>query len=189
MTEQLLSSLLWRRHDTASLELCTLSARNGEHVLAGTVVCALDGQPARCVYQVVCSPDWQTTQVRVDVQRGGESAALELRADGNGFWWRGHTELVHLRGLIDVDIAVTPSTNTLPIRRLRLKPGHSADVTAAWIRLPALTVEPLAQQYTRTGELSYRYASRGGAFSADLTVDDFGLVVRYGEYWERVDLT
>jgi hypothetical protein len=72
---------------------------------------------------------------------------------------------------------------------LRLQPGQSADVTAAWIRLPALTVEPLAQQYTRTGEHSYRYASRGGAFTADLTVDDFGLVVRYGEYWERVDHT
>jgi uncharacterized protein len=189
MADKLVSSVLWRRKDIASLELCTMTEREDEHVLAGTVVCALDGAPARCVYEVVCSAEWRTQRVRVDLERAGELTTLELSADGNGVWRRDDTELVHLRGLIDVDISVSPSTNTLPIRRCRLERGQSVAVTAAWIRLPALTIEPLPQEYTRTGQQSYRYASRGGAFTADLTVDDFGLVVRYGEYWERVDLT
>ena len=189
MGDQVLTSLLWRRNDITSLEHCTLKDRDGQPVLAGTVICALDGEPARCVYEVVCSPDWHTRRVRVDVERGPEAVTLELVADGSGKWWRDGTELLHLRGLIDVDISVTPSTNTLPIRRCNLRPGENAEVTAAWIRLPALSAEPLAQEYTRTGPHSYRYSSRGGAFTADLTVDDFGLVVRYGEYWERVDLT
>ncbi len=90
-----------------------------------------------------------------------------------------------LAGCIDVDLGITPSTNTLPIRRLNLQVGESADVTAAWVRFPELTVEPLAQRYTRLDERRYRYESTTG-FSAELEVDELGLVVRYGDIWERV---
>ena len=189
MADQLLATRLWRRKDIASLEHCTLKHRSGQPVLTGTVICELDGEPARCVYEVVCSSDWHTRHVRVELERGAESVTLELTADGSGKWWQDDTELLHLRGLIDADISVSPATNTLPIRRCGLSIGESVEVTAAWVRLPALSIEPLSQEYTRAGQHDYRYASRGGAFTADLTVDDFGLVVRYGEYWERVDLT
>jgi uncharacterized protein len=189
MAEKLLRSLLWHRNDISSLEYCTLVERSAEFVLAGTVVTDLDGQPSRCSYEVVCSSAWLTRRVRVEVQQGTTSSALELVADGAGNWWRGAERLVDMRGLLDVDISVSPSTNTLPIRRFGLGNGQSAEVTAVWVRVPQLSVEPLPQQYTRTGEQGYRYASRGGAFTADLTVDELGLVVRYDRYWERVAST
>jgi uncharacterized protein len=189
MRDKLLRSLLWRRNDISSLEYCTLTEREGDFVLAGTVVTDVDGQPVRCIYEVFCSSTWLTRRVRVDLESGSECGSLELTADGTGNWWRDGAELASVRGLLDVDIAVSPSTNTLPIRRFGLASGQSAEVTAVWIRVPQLSLEPLPQQYTRTGEHSYRYASRGGAFTADLTVDELGLVVRYDRYWERVAST
>ena len=189
MAETVLRSLLWRRKDISSLEYCTLSERGAELVLAGTVVTDFEGQPARCNYEVVCLSTWLTRRVRVDVEQGAAWASLELVRDGSGNWWRGAEQLVDLNGLVDVDISISPSTNTLPIRRLDLANGQSAEVTAVWIRLPQLSIERLPQRYTRTGEQSYRYASRGGAFTADLTVDELGLVVRYDRYWERLAFT
>ena len=59
-------------------------------------------------------------------------------------------------------------------------------MTAAWVRFPELTVEPLTQCYERTGDRLYRYSSGGGAFTADIEVDELGLVVRYPPLWERV---
>jgi hypothetical protein len=85
-----------------------------------------------------------------------------------------------------VDLAVTPSTNTLPIRRLDLAVGEGRDVVAAWVRFPGLTIEPLPQRYVRIAEHQYRYESRGGEFTAELEVDTLGVVVRYGSFWERV---
>ena len=120
------------------------------------------------------------------VEQGKDCRAFELSSDGGGNWWRGEEELKQVRGSVDVDISLSPSTNTLPIRRLGLSVQQSAEVEALWIRLPDLTVETLPQQYTRTGERSYRYSSRGGAFTADLEVDEHGLVVNYGKFWERV---
>jgi uncharacterized protein len=181
-----LRTVMWRRNDIESLEFCTLAGQDDQFVIAGTVVLEIDGQPVKCDYDLTCSNDWRTRSVSVRVQWNGEARVLELAADGHGGWFRGDDELTDVRGLIDVDISVSPSTNTLPIRRCALQPGESAETTAVWIRVPDLSVQPLPQEYTRLGENTYRYASRGGSFTAELTVDDLGLVRTYGQYWERV---
>jgi uncharacterized protein len=46
-------------------------------------------------------------------------------------------------------------------------------------------VEPLSQRYTRIGKDTYRYESNTG-FSAEITVDDHGLVTSYPGGWERI---
>jgi hypothetical protein len=95
-------------------------------------------------------------------------------------------EPMALHGLTDVDLGITPATNTLPIRRLDPAIGESVAVTAAWVRFPELTVESLPQTYTRLAERRYRYESAGGAFVAAIEVDDLGLVIAYEGGWRRV---
>ncbi|PYX20414.1 MAG: hypothetical protein DMG82_22420 [Acidobacteria bacterium] len=87
----------------------------------------------------------------------------------------------------DVDLALTPATNTLPIRRLNLQVGRSESVIAAWVKFPELTVQPLSQHYTRLGKDTYRYESNTG-FSAEIVVDDLGLVTTYPGGWDRIGL-
>jgi uncharacterized protein len=90
-----------------------------------------------------------------------------------------------VRGCDDVDLALTPATNSLPIRRLNLQVGGSESVIAAWVKFPDLTVEPLSQRYTRLAKDTYRYQSNTG-FSAEIVVDDLGLVTTYPGGWERI---
>ena len=90
-----------------------------------------------------------------------------------------------MRGCQDVDLSVTPATNTRPIRRLDLDIGKSESVTAAWIKIPDLKVQLLSQRYTRVAKNTYRYESATG-FSAEITVDDLGLVITYAGGWERI---
>lgn len=84
-----------------------------------------------------------------------------------------------LEGATEIDISVTPLTNSLPIRRLGLAIGESADVDTAWIAVPSLTVVRDPQRYTRIGEKQWLYESRDSDFRAILTVDDEGLVLDY----------
>src|SRR5262245_680566 len=186
MSKQVIQSVLWRRNDIASLEYFVLARHNDGFLLEGGINAAIDSVPLTCHYEVECNASWHTRRVWISAERGKDWRAFELSSDGQGNWWRGDEALKHVQGFLDVDISLTPSTNTLPIRRLGLSVEQNADVDALWIRLPDLTIEPLAQQYTRTGERSYRYSSRGGAFTADLDVDEHGLVVNYGKFWERV---
>jgi hypothetical protein len=181
----LVRTLVWRRVASPGAEYFALSRHGEGWRLEGTVVVSLEEQPLLLGYEVLCDARWHTRDVHVRLVAGERMIETRLEADGRGSWLRDGLPLPEVEGCLDVDIAATPSTNTLPIRRLGLPPGGSADVAAAWLQLPALGVQPLPQRYTRVGEHEYRYESNGGSFTALLTVDDLGLVTRYPGGWDR----
>jgi hypothetical protein len=85
-----------------------------------------------------------------------------LSGDGEGTWTDSSGRpLPELAGCIDVDVSTTPLTNTLPIRRLGLAPGTSADLLVAYVAIPGLELTAASQRYTHlegTGALAvYRF--------------------------------
>ena len=177
---------LWRFLPGIALERVELWRRGIDWILEGTIVAQVDGPSAYVRYNVTCDDDWRTRAVSVDLFSGGSLRSLRL-IPREGRWFADGVEVPAVRGAVDVDLSWSPSTNTLPIRRLDLAVGASSGpVTAAWVRFPKLSIEPLPQEYTRLAEDCYRYTSRGGAFTAELLVDELGLVVDYGDVWRRV---
>src|SRR5947209_17719639 len=83
---------------------------------------------------------------------------------------------------LDVDLNFSPSTNTLPIRRLDLAIGEEAEVRAAWLRFPSFELEPLVQRYEHLDEQTCRYES--GSDSAEVRVNGDGLVTAYEGFCE-----
>jgi uncharacterized protein len=181
-----LQALTWRRLESPGAEHFELWESAAGPLLTGTVVLESEGLPLLVRYTVACDPDWHTREARLSVRQGGTRRALVLQVDAHQRWWRDGRELPELRGCVDVDLSVTPATNTLPIRRLDLAVGQGRDATAAWVRLPDLSLERLDQRYTRLSTTRYRYESGGGAFSAELDTDPLGLVTLYPDGWERV---
>jgi hypothetical protein len=49
---------------------------------------------------------------------------------------------------VDVDISITPFTNTLPIGRLKLHTGESQEILAVYICMPDLAISTDRQRYT-----------------------------------------
>lgn len=173
----------WRRTDEILVdEHCTLTVRDGGLSLIGTVLGSEGGVPVRVEYQVFAAGGGMTTAVHVRDQRGFDARSLRIERSGKGDWTVDGVPDKALKGCTDIDLGCSPSTNTLPIRRLRLAIGASSTIKAAWVRFPELEVIAAAQTYTRLDESTYRYAS--GTFTADLTVDDEGLVMRYAD-WQR----
>jgi len=176
----------WRRSDeVATDEHCTLTLRDGGLSLVGTVLGAEGGLPTWVEYRVLADGAGLTTAVHVRDLRGFVQRSISLARDSRGRWTVDGQAAPALRGCTDVDLGCSPSTNTLPIRRLRLAIGASHTIQAAWVRFPELTVAKAAQTYTRLDEFTYRYAS--GDFEAELAVDDEGLVTTYA-VWQRTGL-
>jgi hypothetical protein len=167
-----------------------LSGRPGGWRIRGSVEVLEDRVPARLRYLVECDSEWRTRSAAVEGEIPGESVTMALRADGRGRWTGEGVNLPHLDGVLDVDFGFTPATNTLPIRRLKLRVGETAPVTTAWLRFPELRVERLEQSYTREAEDVYRYRAvvDGAEFSALLQTDQVGVVRRYEGLWE-IDAT
>lgn len=173
----------WRRSDEVQTdEVCTLTVRDGGLSLVGTVLGAEAGRPVRVEYRVLASGAGVTDAAHVRDLRGFESRTIALERDAKGNWSVNGVAQRALKGCTDVDLGCSPSTNTLPIRRLHLGIGRSQTIKAAWIRFPELDVVRADQTYTRLDEFTYRYSS--GAFEAELTVDDEGLVASYAD-WQR----
>ncbi len=164
MGDNLIATRVWRSLDRTGLEHCRLFPDG----LSGDVI--VD----RCFfsYRVIVDGQWRTQSLRVEGFVNGERYALALDAPFSD-------------GCVDVDLAFTPSTNTLPIRRLGLAAGEEAPVSAIWLRYPELRLERLDQVYRRTGELTWQYTSATG-FTGVLEVDEHGMVRSYEDGWEEV---
>jgi uncharacterized protein len=184
--------VLWRLLDGIGLEHCRLTSDPDGHVLAGIVVTMEDGSPVTIDYSVRCDRFWHTRDVSVSVARGGslEVRTLRLTSDGDGSWWSvaagsENMSLRQISGCIDVDLAFTPATNTLPLRRHDMAVGGRVVVAAAWVQFPSLKLAMLNQRYTRLAVDRYRYDAPDHNFAALLEVDELGLVRTYEGLWER----
>ena len=177
----------WRRSDEVQTdEHCTLTQRDTGLSLVGTVLGSEDGAPVRVEYRVLTDGAGMTTAAHVRDLRGFEQRTLTLERDAKGNWTVDGAKVRALKGATDVDLGCSPSTNTLPIRRLRIGVGASKTIKAAWVRFPDLAVVKADQTYTRLDEFTYRYAS--GDFEAELTVDDEDLVAAYAD-WARTGVS
>jgi len=177
------SIVRWRQWQGPGIEHLVLQETAGG-IVAESVVVAADAQPFAARYRIVCGPDWLTKEVEVGLIGG---AQFHLRTDGSGNWSRDGVSLPALAGALDPDLTITPFTNTLPIRRLRLKPGESAEIAAAFIEFPQLTVVKSPQRYTclEAGR-RYLYESVASGFTREIDVDGQGLVVTYPDFWQRI---
>lgn len=177
-------TVLWQRLDMPGLERCVLRDDAHGARLQGTVLVLLDGAPCEVRYAVKLDVTWCTRVVEVSCASTGEARVIRLEADSAGVWRLDGQERPDLAGCLDIDLGVTPSTNTLPIRRLGLEPGQAAEVRAAWVRFPDLRTSVLDQRYERLSARRYRYSSPG--FSAELSTDNVGLVTDYAGLWQAV---
>ena len=173
-----MATILWQDLETAALDRCRLEAGPDGLRLSGVVLTAAHGTPLDVRYLVETGPGGLTR--RVELELDGGAVRRVLLADGAGRWrWEGGPELAEVAGALDVDLTVTPATNTLPIRRLAaLEVGKASDLQMAWVQFPGLEVVPSAQRYQRLAADRWRFST--GDFTAELLVDPDGLVLDYG---------
>lgn len=179
--------ILWQQLDGTGIEHCALSESAERIACAGVVVMSADDVPYRIEYEVTCDRDWYTRTASIRAHTGSKVVDISVRADEGGRWWVNGQARDDLKGCTDIDLGFSPSTNTLPIRRLGLSVGQQASIEAAWVRFPDLGVQRVAQRYLRVGDFMYRYENLPTGFQAEVLVDARGLVVRYPPGWERID--
>jgi hypothetical protein len=174
----------WREAEGGGLQHVLLIRETGVIAAEGMILAGGD-EPYAARYRIVMDGRWRVR--RASVALIGRADPLVLVADGQGGWTgTDGAEIPDLQGVADVDFSATPFTNTLPIRRLRVGVGKSADVDTAYVDFPTLAVRRDAQRYTRVEERLWRYEARDGSFEREITVDEDGVVVEYPGLFSRV---
>jgi len=183
---QIVSSGLWRWLQGTGLERFELARASDDWIFRGTILTLAADAAAEAKYEIVCDRSFRTREANVSVRDATGERTLQIATE-KGRWYENGRENKTVVGALDIDLGWSPSTNTLPIRRLKLEIGQtSGEFMAAWVRFPDLTLQPLPQEYVRLADRQYRYSSRSGAFVANLLVDDDDLVLDYERFWQRV---
>jgi hypothetical protein len=183
-------NIMWTPWSEPGLEHLRLLQQN-ETILADSIVVGVSNRmPFRLHYEITCDSNWNVKELSLTLLSGNRKS-VKIQADGQGHWST-HTgdPVPSLEGCIDVDISATPFTNTLPIRRLALKPGQSAELLLAYVLIPEMKLMTDRQRYTSLETYAdgalYRYESLESDFSAELSVDSDGLVIDYPGLFKSV---
>lgn len=181
--------LRWRGVSEPTLELLSLRFENNRFRARSWVVGA-GAEPLVVSYDCVLDGTWRTRSVSIcshlpDVR----TTVVERVAET---MWR--VDGVHrsdLDGCVEVDLSITPFSNTLALLRLGPPPGGSGELQALYVSFPEMACVPSRQRYERLGPSTFRYVDLGvhRGFEASLTVDSEGFVRSYEGLFERIDPT
>jgi uncharacterized protein len=186
---QVVCAGLWQWVQSPGLERFEFSRAGDEWLFRGTILTMSHNAPAETKYEIACDRSFKTKHANISLLDSNGERSLKIETQ-NGRWFENGRENQAVKGAVDIDLGWSPSTNTLPIKRLKMEIGQtSGEIVAAWVRFPELTLQPLPQEYLRLAERQYRYSSRGGAFVAKLTVDNHDVVVDYEGFWVRAKST
>lgn len=178
--------IVWERLDRPGLEHLVLDT-GADGVRAESLV-LLDDEAGLITlrYRLEMTKDWRTRAASFDLAQGTTHRTLEIVRDG-GNWRIDGAVRADLAGADDIDISATPLTNTQAIRQLGLGAGGTRPFRVVYVKLPALTVSPMSQDYTRLDPAEparrFRYASPG--FTAEVSFDADGIVEDYPSGWKR----
>jgi len=170
--------IVWRGLEEWLAEACEVTLE-GDRLHARGVQLGAEPRPYRVDYELTTGPQWVTERLVVSC---GERS-LDLRRDGDGTWTADGEPQPHVFGALDCDLAFSPLTNFMPARRLA---GASADHVMAWVSVPDLGVLRSEQRYEPMDRGRVRFVGLEDGFTAELELDEDGLVVRYPRLAERV---
>jgi hypothetical protein len=181
----------WRRTgEPSGHSLGVVSAVGKRFVGHGWEVVAGEHEAWAVHFMFEADGAWRTRSTTIDLTDAIGTRRLTLRSDQRRRWTVDGRRRPELDGCLDVDVAATPLTNTLAIRRLGLAPGEHAEIRVAWIDVPGLDLEVVAQRYTRletAGDVDhYEFRALPSGRRYLLSVDAQGLVVDYEGIWTRV---
>lgn len=172
----------WATWAGDGLETTTIRWENEGFTVSGAVSDAPGREHIQYVLRLNAA--WQVRQFLLF--RDLDEPDLWLATDGTGRW--GEMNGAHrteLDGCYDVDLACTPLTQSLPIRRLPLLDGDSAELPVVTINPDTLEVRSESHRYTRLEAYRWQHEIAGSS-ATNFEVDEFGLVVDYPACFRRV---
>ena len=122
-------AILWRRLDHPGHDACRIQLGVEGIRLEGCAVFRESGQVFQLRYSVATDPSMRTRRALVAGYAGSLPVKVEIRASAAGRWTLNGEEQSKVSGCLDVDLAFTPATNLLPLRRLMLRPRQEADMS------------------------------------------------------------
>lgn len=180
-----LQTVIWNKIGSSGTEHFSLAREGGLLLGSGKVTYEEGNVLFYANYALELDEQWRTRKLKKEASGAGE---LEILSDGEGRWFLPDgKEIGELNGAIDVDLSVTPFTNSLPINRHEWEPGQKRNFEMVYVDVPHLRLYKVLQTYTfleqKGGMRIFAYHCRD--FESVVYVDTAGFVIEYPDLFIR----
>jgi hypothetical protein len=178
--------IIWQAVLWPATEYFTLQDNAHGKLANGCINGVTEGQPFCIHYEIDITPTWQVSSFHIR-QEGLTPTELRLTSDLHGHWFdKDNNHIDAFDNCVDIDISLTPFTNTLPVKRLQMEANGSKMLDVLYIKLPEFELQKVQQRYTRLGTHEYRYDNVSTEFTADLPLDENDMVKDYPGIFKRI---
>jgi len=168
-------AVLWLREDGTGNDACRFAQAEGGYLVDGSST-GPDGEVLR--YRIRARDDGTRRRVRI-----GKKSRLVARRAKDDTWTLNRVPVPDVTGAKDIDLAFTPATLTLPIRRLNLGVGDTTAVRVARLDVETQTLIPLELLLRRVSDNTYEAKTLATGATSRFSVDDQGIVQSQPGQW------
>jgi hypothetical protein len=112
------TNILWTGREYYSLENCLISNTAFGKEITSTIIGEYKEKIYLVEYCIRTNQNWETIFFEVSSRHSDHTKNIYFESDGKGNWTHDGAPLTQFQGCIDIDISLTPLTNSLPINRL-----------------------------------------------------------------------
>lgn len=182
-------NITWEGIEYHSIEHCGLSIADTGISIKSSVNGNYKDFIYQLDYQVNTNRFWEILFFEIRAQVNDRTTVLSFSSDGKGNWFANALPVGDFTGCTDIDISLTPFTNSLPINRLKLLTGQQQKIRVIYIDVLAGQVKPVEQRYEKLSSTQYKYENIPNDFEATISIDESGLVIAYPALFKQISVT
>ena len=177
------TNIIWTGKLYHSIENFILTKTIFGNEITSTIIGVYENKIYKVEYTIKTNKNWETifVSLRTQLDNSNELLTLEKR---DGEFLLNDKSNDDFKNIFDIDISLTPFTNTLPINRLQLKDNEQNTIKVLYFDILNKEIKPVKQSYTRLAADHYIYENYDKSFRAELKIDEQGLVVEYPKLFE-----
>ena len=178
------TNLLWTGIEYYSLENCLINTAGKNNHINSSIIGYYQDKIYNVSYYIKTSSQWETYFLELEYRINNEEHTIKLEKI-NDDWLFNKEKKETFKHCIDIDISITPFTNTLPINRLQLRKGEQSKINVIYINIFEHHVKPVHQSYQCIAAGKFLYKNIPNDFEAEIEVDEAGFVINYPSLFKR----
>lgn len=172
-------NIIWSSKQFQSLENCRIISTPSGFEINSNLISINQNKIVNVEYIILTTKNWKTRSFQIDLLMDGNKTTFNYESDTAGNWTTNGEPAEELGSCIDIDISITPFTNTLPINRLLLNDGDKQKINVLYIDIMEQKIKNIEQRYTKIDAHTYLYQNITSAYETEIIVDEWGLVKEY----------
>lgn len=182
---EVITNFNWKGLDDPTFEHCTVIRSLGNILVRSKIEGPVNNVHTVVEYELQLTTSWIVYSVEVNINSNDIQQSVKLMHNKAGEWTDASLRVVHeLDSCIDIDISLTPFTNTLPVKRLCFKTGESREIKVLYIDLHSFEVRAAPQRYTYQGNNHFIFESLDTGYKNEITFTPDGFVRNYPGLFE-----